>query len=212
MEPHPEFGESPRRGPMSAQWLEGKLVAGVLSGTSADGIDVVLARPRFDRAPRLVALDFCAFDTEPFPKELGARVRRVLDGESPTLREVAVLDRDLGRAFGVAARRVGERYGSEPLAMLASHGQTVFHHDGDPDLGPVTLQLGDGDSAAEAAGCAVASDFRRRDIAAGGEGAPLVALVDSVLFRDAPRPLAILNLGGMANWTILPEELSLIHI
>lgn len=205
MPPEPEPSVPPRRGPMSPEWLEGKVVAGVLSGTSADGIDVVLARPRFEGGGRLFGLEACAFSTEPFPEELGGRVRRVLDGEQPTLRGVALLDRDLGRAFGEAAQRVAARCESGPLALVGSHGQTVYHHDGDPESGPATLQLGDGDAAAEAAGCAVASDFRRRDVAAGGEGAPLVALVDNVLFRDAPRPLAILNLGGMANWTVLSE-------
>ena len=94
--------------------------------------------------------------------------------------------------------------GTGPLDLVASHGQTVFHHDGAGPTGPVTLQLGDGDEVAEAAGCGAVTDLRTRDVAAGGEGAPLVALVDDVLFRDTPRPLAVLNLGGIANWTVLP--------
>lgn len=177
------------------------VIAGVLSGTSADGIDVALCRPTFaDR--RLVALERLHGCTEPFPGDLAGRVRAVLDGGATDLAGVATLHRDLGRAFGAAARRVAQGVGAT-LDLVASHGQTVFHHDGDPALGPVTLQLGDGDQVAEAAGCAVASDFRTRDVAAGGEGAPLVGLVDDVLFAAAPRPLAILNLGGMANWTVL---------
>lgn len=188
--------------------LAGGVVAGVLSGTSADGIDVALAEPRFDGAGgpagrvRLAGLRLQRFETRPFPAALGARVRRILDGESPSLAEVAALHRDLGRAFGAAAREVADEAGQR-LALVASHGQTVFHHDGEPDLAGVTLQLGDGCAVAEAAGCAAASDFRVRDCAAGGEGAPLVALVDDVLFAAAPRPLALLNLGGIANWTLL---------
>ncbi|MEM6571179.1 MAG: anhydro-N-acetylmuramic acid kinase [Planctomycetota bacterium] len=188
---------------------DGSLVAGVLSGTSADGIDVALARPRLDGPPdarRVVGLDSVGGSTEPFDPDLAQRVHRILDGSAtPSLAEVAVLHRDLGRAFGEAARRVADRADAGPLALVASHGQTVFHHDGDPEVGRVTLQLGDGDAVAEAAGCAAASDFRARDCAAGGEGAPLVALVDDVLFSGAPRPLAILNLGGIANWTLLRE-------
>ena len=187
------------------------VVAGVLSGTSADGIDVVLARfPPLEPSggsedpgdlvlgpPRMLA-----FETAPFPAELGARVRAVLDGGSPSLAEIARLQRDLGRAFGRAARRLAETSGLL-LDLAGSHGQTVYHHDGNEPSGPATLQLGDGDAFAAEAGCATVSDFRAADVAAGGEGAPLSALADPVLFRGVPLPAAILNLGGMANLTLL---------
>jgi len=197
------------------------LVAGVLSGTSADGIDVGLVRfsaSDCNRSegrlsshpggggggtlPRLGAPELVAFAIEPYPPELAARVRELLDGGPSDLRTTALLDRDLGRAFGSAARRVAERSGLT-LDLMGSHGQTVWHHDGVEPSGPATLQLGDGDFAAEAAGCAVISDFRQRDIAAGGEGAPLSALADDLIFARAPRPAEILNLGGMANLTRL---------
>lgn len=181
-------------------------VAGVLSGTSADGIDVAVAAPRFESrggATRLVGLQQLAFATEPFPGGLGERVREALERGLSSLGAVALLHRDLGRAFGAAARRVAAETGTGPLDLVASHGQTVFHHDGAGSMGPVTLQLGDGDEVAEAGGCGAVTDVRTRDVAAGGEGAPLVALVDDVLFRDTPRPLAVLNLGGIANWTVL---------
>jgi anhydro-N-acetylmuramic acid kinase len=178
------------------------VVAGVLSGTSADGIDVALVR--FDgadaggplRAPRTLA-----FHTLPFEPELGRRVRAVLDGAPTGLREAALLSRELGTAFGRAARELADAHGLA-LDLAGSHGQTVWHHDGREAL-KATLQLGDGDFAAEAAGCAVASDFRQRDLAAGGEGAPISALADDLLFLDLPRPAAVLNLGGMANLTLL---------
>ncbi|QDV07772.1 Anhydro-N-acetylmuramic acid kinase [Planctomycetes bacterium Poly30] len=186
------------------------LIAGVLSGTSADGIDVVLAVARFEsntqESGRLVGIEGVALATEPFDSDLGERVRAALDGAPLGLGDLAELDRDLGLAFGAAARRVADRHDLGELVLVASHGQTVFHHDGDPARGKVTLQLGDGDFVAEAAGVAVVSDFRTRDCAAGGEGAPLVGLVDDVLFAAAPRPLAILNLGGISNWTILAHR------
>ena len=182
---------------------EGALVAGVLSGTSADGIDVALTRVRLAPGGRDVSPpDLIAFDTLPFETALGRRVRAVLDGAPAGLREAALLSRDLGRAFGAAARALADR---ERLALdlVASHGQTVWHHDGRDADGRSTLQLGDGDFVAEEAGCAVASDFRQRDVAAGGEGAPLSALADGLLFARAPRPCAVLNLGGLANLTVL---------
>lgn len=183
--------------------VDGDVVAGVLSGTSADGIDVALVRIRLDGPSRVGSIEPIHGETAPFPGDLGPRVQGLLGGEQMALADLARLHRDLGTAFGAAARAAADRASVPRLALVASHGQTVFHHDGDPAAIGATLQLGDGDHVAEAAGCAAATDFRMRDCAAGGEGAPLVALVDDVLFAKAPRPLAILNLGGIANWTVL---------
>jgi anhydro-N-acetylmuramic acid kinase len=173
------------------------VVAGVLSGTSADGIDVALLRFGASGAP--VPL---AFVTRSFPTELARGLRAVLDGRELGARGIAFLSRDLGRAFGDAARALAER---ERLALdlVGSHGQTVYHHDGNEPEGAATLQLGDGDFVAHTAGCPAVSDFRAADIAAGGEGAPLSGVLDPVLFPSLPRPAAILNLGGFANVTYL---------
>ncbi len=185
------------------------VVAGVLSGTSADGIAVALTRFGVEAAPgQPVALHFpkvLAFDTRPFPAEVGARVRGVLDGAGLSLRETALLSRDLGRAFGQAVRDLARERQLE-VDLVGSHGQTVYHHDGVEPSGPATLQLGDGDFVAEHAGCTVVSDFRQRDIASGGGGAPISALADELLFARVERPAIILNLGGMANLTVLPSE------
>lgn len=184
---------------------DGAIVAGVLSGTSADGIDVGIARIRARPGASEMALfppEMLVFECEPFPTEIARRVRAVLEGAPCGLRETALLHRDLGRAFGAATRAVAERHGIE-LDLVASHGQTLWHHDGVEPSGAATLQLGDGDEIAEALQCTVVSDFRARDIAAGGEGAPLSPLADVLLFAHVPRPCAILNLGGLANLTLL---------
>ncbi|MDP6538699.1 MAG: anhydro-N-acetylmuramic acid kinase [Planctomycetota bacterium] len=184
------------------------VVAGVLSGTSGDGVDVGLARfaaRRGERGFRLWRCEPLAFETLPFPGDLAPRVRRALDGEAGGARELALLHRDLGAAFGAAAVAVAGR-AERTLDLLGSHGLTVYHHDGAEECGPASLQLGDGDFAAEAAGCCVVSDFRQRDMACGGEGAPISALADDLLFASEPRPLGVLNLGGMANLTLLPES------
>lgn len=188
-------------------------VAGVLSGTSADGIDVALVRfapsaqPAPPDAPPASDLDagpdvgtpgLVVFATLPFGPDLAARVRAALDGEPLDARAVALLDRDLGRAFGAAARTLADERG-EGLDLVASHGQTVWHHDGVEASGPATLQLGEGDHVATAAGCPAATDFRQADVAAGGEGAPLSALVDPLLFAGRADGLAVLNLGGIGN-------------
>ena len=123
---------------------------------------------------------------------------------TPGLGQLAILSRDLGLAFGEAAAAVAGDAGLQ-LDLLGSHGLTVFHHDGGPKEMRASLQIGEGDHVAEAAGCCVVSDFRQRDLAAGGEGAPISILADDVLFRGAVRPTAILNLGGMANLSWLGE-------
>jgi anhydro-N-acetylmuramic acid kinase len=176
------------------------VVAGVLSGTSGDGIDVALLRTRIQRAP-----DVLAFRTLPFPPDVAPRVRAALDGVALDARAIALLDRDLGRAFGAAARALAGEHGLE-LELVGSHGQTVWHHDGAEPSGAATLQLGDGDEVAHAAGAWTVADFRRADVAAGGGGAPLTALVEAELFPAEPRPLCVLNLGGIANLTLLGAD------
>lgn len=176
------------------------LVAGVLSGTSADGIDVALLRFGIEGVPAPLA-----FATQPFPAPLGQELRAALDGRRLCAREIALLTRDLGRAFGSAARALAERE-HLVLDLVGSHGQTVYHHDGNEPSGAATLQLGDGDFVAHASGAPTVSDFRSADLAAGGEGAPLSGVLDPELFPHLPRPAVILNLGGIANVTFLAED------
>ena len=182
---------------------EGLRVAGVLSGTSADGIDVGLVRVQYGQrgweAPLLEG-----FRTVPFAADLGARLRALLEGAGagPVVREVALLHRDLGLAFGAAVRDTA-RAASWTPSLVASHGQTVWHHDGVEPTGPASLQLGDPSRIAEVARCPVVADFRASDLAAGGEGAPVSAYADPVVFASLPRPLCVLNLGGIANLTWL---------
>jgi anhydro-N-acetylmuramic acid kinase len=177
------------------------IVAGVLSGTSADGISVALLR--FGVPGTAIGKPVpLAFHTRPFPAALALELRGVLDGQALDARGVALLGRDLGHAFGMAAAELARAHGLE-LDLVGSHGQTVYHHDGVEARGPATLQLGDGDFVAHAAGAVTASDFRLADLASGGEGAPLSALLEGELFPDLPRPAAILNLGGIANVTYL---------
>jgi anhydro-N-acetylmuramic acid kinase len=186
------------------------IVAGCLSGTSADGIDVALVRPTRVREPedweRAPQAPVClAFETLAFESDLASRVRAVLDGRALGLGELAYLSRDLGRAFGAAARKLAASQGLA-LDLVASHGQTVWHHDGNAGSGPASLQLGGGNFVAQAAETLCVADFRQADMACGGGGAPISALVDDLLFASHERPLAILNLGGMATLTLLGQR------
>ncbi|MCE9595840.1 MAG: anhydro-N-acetylmuramic acid kinase [Planctomycetes bacterium] len=190
---------------LRARVLSGEaLIAGVLSGTSADAIDVGVARCASSDG-KLARVELVSFATFAFEPTLVLALRAVLDGEPCDLRRAALLDRDLGRAFGRAVRELSERE-RLTIELVGSHGQTVYHHDGREPSGAATLQLGDGCFVAEEARATTVSDFRQRDIARGGEGAPLSALADDLIFHAAPKPCAILNLGGMANLTILSDD------
>ena len=193
-------------------------VAGVLSGTSADGIDVALCRfPPIGAGaePDSRAVDsqgaagvrerggpqVLAFATVPFAPELAERIGSAITG-GMDFAASAALDRDLGLAFGSAARDLADRAGWG-LDLVGSHGQTVFHHDGTHSEGRLTVQLGHGAFVAAGARASAVSDFRMADLACGGEGAPVSALVDEDLYPALERPSAILNLGGIGNLTIL---------
>jgi anhydro-N-acetylmuramic acid kinase len=170
---------------------------GLMAGTSLDGIDAayVELKPR----GRGYAIRLLQFATLPFAPELHERLRAALPPNAPALAEIAALDAEVGRAFGEAARAV---LGTAPLDYAASHGLTLYH-DGEARR---TWQIGDPFAIRERAGATVAYDFRRADCAAGGQGAPLVPYVDALLFGDAAETTVALNLGGIANLTIVPPD------
>jgi anhydro-N-acetylmuramic acid kinase len=175
-----------------------------MSGTSADGIDAALVEWPAGSEARPFRL--VSHVEEPFDAELQARIHRLAAGRVPAaeaLRELAALDVALGERFAAAARTAAERAGL-PLARvdaIASHGQTVAHH---PEL-HATLQLGDPSLIAERTGCTVVADFRTRDVAAGGEGAPLAPFFHWAALGDPAQARLVLNLGGIANVTWLPR-------
>ena len=182
-----------------------RLFLGLISGTSADGIDAALVRFTDDTAharPELVFGRTYAWDPM-------LRARLVALGQQAahvTLDEVGELDVRIGRAFADAANAAIADSGVArgELAAIGSHGQTLRHRaHGEV---PFTLQLGDPSSIAERCGVAVVADFRRRDIAAGGHGAPLVPAFHAATLHDAGEDRAALNLGGIANLTLLPAH------
>jgi anhydro-N-acetylmuramic acid kinase len=168
------------------------IVAGIMSGTSLDGIDVALVDVR-DRG-----FSVKAFWTVPYP----AKMRQAILNAS-TVPEAARLHFLLGELYAKAVLK-----GKVRPELIACHGQTI-HHESDPVsyLGhkvASTLQIGAAAVIAERTGLPVVSDFRPRDIAAGGRGAPLVPFVDYRLFRHAHRGRVALNVGGIANITAIP--------
>lgn len=170
------------------------IAVGLMSGTSLDGIDAALVRirPRGDG----YAIELLRFATYPFAPELEAELRAALEPPGAGVAEIARLHAVFGEALGDAAEAIlsGER-----CDYVASHGLTVFHDGG----ARVTFQIGDAFRIRERAGASVCYDFRSADCAAGGQGAPLVPYVDRLLFASDDEDRVALNIGGIANVTIL---------
>lgn len=180
---------------------ESLLVIGLISGTSVDGIDAVLAR--ISGTPEKPVIQQVAFQTYPYGNELRREILSVAGGDSRTPESLCKLDHAVGDAFGQAALRLLRESKTRPedVDLVGSHGQTIFH---DPELG-ATWQVGEPTRIAALLRRPVVSDFRRADMAAGGQGAPLVPLFDALVFRRKDRGRALLNIGGIANVTVLPR-------
>lgn len=170
---------------------------GLMSGTSADSVDAVLVR--FD--PELRQL---ASYSHPIAPDLKARIRAT--GAHTRLGDAAQLDVVLGELFADAANALLKSAGIAPeqVRAIGSHGQTVWHAPGSAP--PYTIQLGDPNVIAERTGITTVADFRRHDIAAGGQGAPLAPAFHRSLFGCAGKTRVVLNLGGIANISVLVGE------
>src|SRR5213078_332982 len=171
------------------------LAVGVMSGTSLDGISTALVRIGDGKA------ELVAFRQEPYSAaERDAIIDAIARG---TPKDVAFLHVALGERFAgaVLALLAQARVSPRDLAFVASHGQTIWH-----EPGRATFQLGDAAVLAERVGVRVVSDFRARDVAAGGQGAPLVPLADVMLFGHPERGRLLLNIGGIANVTWVPRR------
>lgn len=172
---------------------------GLISGTSADAVDAAVVRSNGRGKAKLLAFEAIAY-----PALLRSRILMAAGGAAVGTAEIAALDAEIGRRFADAAIAAA-RAARVPLAKvraIGSHGQTVWH--APQAKPPVTMQLGDPHVIAERTGVDVVADFRRRDIAAGGEGAPLVPIAHLELFGHARIPRAVQNLGGIGNVTVLP--------
>ena len=181
------------------------IVIGLISGTSHDGIDVAAVDFRLESDTLRGRL--LASGTEPYPPELHERLVAALPPAATSAEAVCRLDADLGRAFAAAAGATLARLPGGEVALLCTAGQTVFHGVEDRRVWG-TLQLGQAAFIAEATGLPVVSEVRPRDVAAGGQGAPLVAILDVLALAgfsspDEGAPVAALNLGGIAGASLM---------
>jgi anhydro-N-acetylmuramic acid kinase len=176
---------------------------GLMAGTSLDGIDAALAR--IEGVGDGIRIETLATLYLPYTPDERAGLLRLI--ESGSLADLCAWDAYLGERFAQAAQAVIQKASPPRVDCIGSHGQTVWHAPDAHLLGiptPNTLQIGQPDVIAARVGAPVVADFRTRDMAYGGQGAPLVPIVDWLLLRSDTEPRAALNLGGMANLTILP--------
>lgn len=174
---------------------------GVMSGTSVDAIDVVIADWSIPNQPVLVA-----FVSQAWQSRERARILAMASGQDESIDELGKLDHTIAAETASACLACLSKAGLSPsqITAIGFHGQTIRHR---PTFTPAfTLQLGDANTLAERTGIAVVSDFRRRDMAAGGQGAPLVPAFHEQVFGHASRCTVVLNLGGIANITVIPAK------
>ena len=171
------------------------LVAGLMSGTSLDGVDAVLI-DFSENSPRTMATFWL-----PYPAEIRRQAMQLQAASHDEIHQAAMLANDLARCYAAAVREVlaGAGVGAAQVAAIGCHGQTIRHQ---PAAG-YSIQLNNPALLAELTGIAVVADFRSRDIAAGGQGAPLVPAFHAAVFGDPQHHRVILNLGGIANLTDL---------
>jgi anhydro-N-acetylmuramic acid kinase len=186
-----------------------RLVLGLMSGTSADAIDVSLAR--FSGAPPHLQPQLLNHVGFPHTAGLRAEILRIAEGASVTAAEISQLNFRLGVAFAEAALAACKKFRVSPrkVSLIGSHGQTIFHQ-GQPSQyfgkrTASTLQIGDPSVIAALTNITTVGDFRPADVAPGGQGAPLVPYVDYLLYRCDKFGRVALNIGGIANLTVIPR-------
>ena len=181
------------------------LYVGLMSGTSLDGVDAALVELGGD-AERPDSVRLVAFRTDPYDPEFASRLSEAVSGRSGS-RELCDLGFELGRRFSAAVLALLADAGvaASEVAAIGSHGQTIWHRPPAAGRPGATLQIGESAVLAEQTGIDVVSDFRVRDVAAGGHGAPLTPLFDLLVLAEPDRGRAIQNLGGMGNVTGLPR-------
>lgn len=180
----------------------------MMSGTSADGIDAALAR--IEGAPPAISAKFVAHYHAAYSSRVREAVLKFANGAGGLAGEVSELNFLVGEEFARAALTACKRWGLAPgeIELIGSHGQTIFHKGttGSGARGKIasTLQIGEPSVIAARTGVTTIGDFRPADMAAGGQGAPLVPFVDYLFYRDVKRGRVALNIGGIANVTVIP--------
>ncbi len=189
-----------------------RLIIGLMSGTSLDGLDIALCR--FKGNGHQTKIELLHFKTISYDTAFKEEIKSVFAKKNGSLEKVCLLNPWIGLVHGKMILDCLKSWGKEPsqIDLIASHGQTIYHapkiQHGQTGFGNATLQIGDGDHIAVSTGILTISDFRQKHIAAGGEGAPLAAYGDFLIFSKQGEARIMLNIGGIANFTYLPESLN----
>ncbi len=192
-----------------------KYVIGLMSGTSVDGIDAAIVEIRGHGLETEVNL--IAFETCPFPPGVPQRILALCQPDTGRVDDICEMNFYIGHLFAEAVKHILQKSGisASDIALIGSHGQTIHHLPKDASTNysaspyPSTLQIGEPAVIAHETGIPTIADFRVADMAAGGQGAPLIAYPDYLLFRDSVKKVGLLNIGGIANLTVLPVNCSL---
>src|SRR5436309_7369085 len=187
---------------------ESRLVAGLMTGTSLDGVDAALVE--IVGSGLFTGIKLRHFVSVPFDSAVREELLNVASGKPTSSQAISQLNFLLGILYSEAVSKLCReaRIDLVQLELIGSHGQTIFHQS-EPSMFcgrqiASTLQIGEASFLAEKTGVTTISDFRPRDMAAGGKGAPLIPYVDYILFRDLRQGRVLLNIGGIANLTSIP--------
>ena len=187
-----------------------RTILGLMSGTSLDGLDIALCS--FSGYGFETTVSLKHFITQPYSEEFKSQIRQVFSKRSVDLEQLTVLNAHIGRVHASLINKTLEEWGIDPVEvdLIASHGQTVYHAPASlhkiKEMPNATLQIGDGDHIAAGTGIITISDFRQKHLAAGGEGAPLAAYGDILLFSSKDENRMMLNIGGISNFSFLPAQ------
>lgn len=180
---------------------------GLMSGTSLDGVDVALVE--INGVNEKTQVNLIKFSTLLIPEELNKKIQTSFSLDTSNAALISSLNVELGELFADAALKVCEEAVIDitGIEFIASHGQTIFHiPEETDDYKASTLQIGEAAVIAEKTGCTVVSNFRPRDMAVGGQGAPIVPYSEYVLYRHTERTRLLQNIGGIGNVTFLPAN------
>ncbi|MBU4501645.1 MAG: anhydro-N-acetylmuramic acid kinase [Nanoarchaeota archaeon] len=188
-----------------------KTVIGLMSGTSQDGIDAVIMNiTDYGRKTKFKVLDF---ETYSYPSELKEKIHDITTQDKICLKDLTRLNYAIGKRFAYAANDIREKAGIKDVDFIGSHGQTLTHLPEEiyfcGENIKATIQIGEPSIIAKETGILTVADFRPCDIALGGEGAPLSAYTDYLIFYSKKKSRAVINIGGISNVSLLPKSCSL---
>jgi anhydro-N-acetylmuramic acid kinase len=184
-------------------------IVGLMSGTSADGIDAALVEIE---GTEDLKVSLRAFENVPYPSEVRSKIFELFNPEQSTVDKIGFMNFLLGELFAEAALLVIRKAGLSPsdIDLIGSHGQTIYHH---PQIHSFqghdiryTVQIGEGAVISARTGIPCVSDFRVADMAVGGQGAPLVPFTEYLLYRSSTKNMLLLNIGGIGNITVIPAN------